>query len=148
MLRKWQLFQDFRARYDADWDRVKKDGWEETRRQKLAKVRDSWTLSDESKQKMSRTHRSKTKKTCVSFHAKSPEGQIYFANVISDFAREMNLHVHCFHQFVRQRGTCRTYKKWTLPTEPEITAARAAGTLIEKIYRQPPISSEQAPLLV
>jgi hypothetical protein len=135
MMRKWNLFVEFRARYDANGDFIVTPERAEERRIKLAKVRALWVTTDETKRKISDAHKRILHPLSVSFYAKSPDGTIYHANTISDFAREMNVNVGCFHNFVRQRGTCHTYKKWTIPTPAEIESARVAGTLIEKIYR-------------
>jgi hypothetical protein len=77
---------------------------------------------------------------------KDPAGLIYFSDGIRPFCREVGLHRG--HAMEVSKGTALTHKGWTLPTESEIAAARAAGTLVSKIYRQPPISSEHLPFSV
>lgn len=135
MERKWILFQELRDRYDKDGVFIETEEWKAARKERLGKVRKSWKATNITKTKMSATRRRILKKSYVSFCAKSPDGTIYQANTISDFAREMGLNVACFHNFVRQRGSYRSYKKWTIPTESEISAARATNTLITKSYR-------------
>ncbi len=138
MERKWAKFQEFRARYDENENLIETNEWKEKRTKKLAAVRASWTLTDEGRKKMSNSHGKRMRKSFVSFTVKAPDGIIYHANVISDFAREMGMNVGSFHQFVRQRYGMIKHKGWTHPTPEEIKAARANGTLIEKIYRKVP----------
>ncbi len=137
MERKHRLFRELRARYDSNLEFIETDEFKAGRAEKLRKVRDSWTLNEDGRRRMSESGGKTLRRSCVEFHVKSPAGQIYHANTISDFAVEMGLHIICFHALIRQRGTCRSYKRWTLPSQEEIETARAAGQIIKKLYRQP-----------
>lgn len=74
----------------------------------------------------------------VSGHAKAPNGTIYSFNIASDFAREMGQLPPSFLSMLR--GSVRANKGWTRPTDLEIESARAASTLVTRLYRQPEVA--------
>lgn len=143
MVRKRVLFEQLCARYDDEMNLIVPPEVKAVRTAKLLKVRASWTLTDESRAKMSATHKRGMKRSFVSFYVKASDGVIHYANVISDFAREMELNVGSFYQFVRQRGGAKTYKGWTHPTPDEVESSRQSKTLVTHLYRQPtaPVAS-------
>lgn len=146
MERKWVLFQQFRARYDANGKFIETEEWKAKRRAKLAKVRASWTLSADGMTRKKASLAKVIKKTFTPpFHIKSPSGQVYFTNVLSDFAREIGLPIPQFGRLVRREENAKSYKGWTHPTDLEIASARAAGTLIERLYRVPAAPVEALP---
>lgn len=67
----------------------------------------------------------------------SPNGQIYFVKGLKQFAKEFNVSIGCLINLLKterkNRFTSRKYG-WSAPTPDQIAAARAAGTLIDKIY--------------
>ncbi len=69
---------------------------------------------------------------------KDPAGCIWQTDSIRPFCREAGLHRG--HATSVHKGAALTHKGWTKPTDAEIAAAHAAGTLIEKTYRQPQIT--------
>lgn len=77
---------------------------------------------------------------------KDSSGRIWLADSNRSFCREM--HLHHGHTRDVSTGKAITHKGWTKPSDTEIAAARAAGTLIEKIYRPSPICAETSPVLV
>lgn len=66
----------------------------------------------------------------------SPEDRVYFVRGLKRFAVEMNLSIGCLINLLKpvtRRSKSHRYG-WTRPTQDQIDAARASGTLIEKIY--------------
>lgn len=66
----------------------------------------------------------------------SPAGVVYHVIGLRPFAREIGIPHETFHNMLKPRKNRFTSRKyhWTKPTADQITAARAAGTLVEKTY--------------
>lgn len=82
----------------------------------------------------------------VTGYVRSADGVCYSFNVARDFAVEQGLNPRTFREFVGRRGSYRdnpTHRGWTLPTPEEIIIARAAGTLVTRLYRQPAAESTE-----
>ncbi len=66
----------------------------------------------------------------------SPEGVVYFVKGLTKFAKETNTSIGCWTNLLKPvTRRSKSYRHgWTRPTPDQIAAAKANGTLIEKIY--------------
>jgi hypothetical protein len=63
---------------------------------------------------------------------KAPNGKVHRANAVKPFCRENELTAK--HVFRVMDGKAQHHKGWVIPLPDEIDAARAAGTLVERLY--------------
>jgi hypothetical protein len=129
MERKYAKFVEYKAQYREA--KTVRDGKPHVEYQLINR-----NYSEDLRRRMSNMARAKAEEQfCRPIHLKSPQGVIYGSDMVGPFCAEMK--IDRGRASLVARGLKPSEKGWTLPTESEISAARAADTLIEKRYRQP-----------
>lgn len=119
MKRKYDIFLELSSHYDDQGNLIRANDWKLKRREK-------WLES------MTAAGRSSANNHPKEGYLRSPEGVIYRVIGLAPFAREMKLSGGAISRVIN--GLCKHHHNWTVATPSEIDSARAAGTLIERIY--------------
>lgn len=119
MMRKYSKFDEVRSLYDHNGDFIKTDEWRKLKKEKFLAG-------------MKRNGRDPSQNVKKEAYYLSPDTKVFHVTGVAAFAREMGL--QCAGLSRLNGGVQTKYRGWSLATTDQITAARAANTIIEKSY--------------
>lgn len=124
MSRKHEKFVEYRSKYiEAPAKDGEKPSYELIERK---------PFDDKMMAHLKKLARTNGMKTARSFYIKNPQGQIFHANAVKSFCKDLGLSSANLFRMLKSKQP--QYKGWTIPTPEEIATAQASGSIIEKFY--------------